>query len=126
MTAAVDGIPLATVISEALGVDLAIAKTSKEIGVKNFYEESYILGDSAMVVSLYIPHGVIRKGESVLIVDDIMKTGETHRALVNLVAKSRAEVAGIYALIAIGSSWKEKLRDINFPVEVILTVKSPR
>jgi len=126
LTAAVDGIPLATIISEALGVDLAIAKTSKEIGVKNFYEESYVLGDSAMVMSLYIPHGLIRKGDSVLIVDDVMKTGETHKALVNLVAKSRAEVAGIYALIAIGNAWKEKLRDVNFPVEVVLTIKSPK
>lgn len=127
LTAAVDGIPLATIISEALGVNLIIAKNTKEVGVRTFYEESYIPGDSAMIMSLYIPRGLIRRGDSVLIVDDVVKTGETHRALVNLVTKSRAEAAGIFALVAIGDTWKPKIRETSdFPVEVVLTIKSPK
>jgi adenine phosphoribosyltransferase len=125
LTAAVDGIPLATIISEALGVNLIIAKNSKEVGVRNFYEESYIPGDSAMIMSLYIPRGIIRRGDSVLIVDDVVKSGETHRALVNLVAKCRAEAAGIFALVAVGDAWKEKVNaTADFPVEMVLTIKS--
>lgn len=125
LTAAVDGIPLATIISEALGVNLIIAKNSKEVGVRNFYEESYIPGDSAMIMSLYIPRGIIRRGDSVLIVDDVVKTGETHRALVNLVTKCRAEAAGIFALVAIGEAWKEKVNATpDFPVEMVLNIKS--
>jgi adenine/guanine phosphoribosyltransferase-like PRPP-binding protein len=124
LTAAVDGIPLATIVSEALGVNFVIAKSSKEIGVRNFYEESFTPGDSALIMSLYIPRGIIRRGDSVLIVDDVVKTGETHRALVNLVAKSRADVAGIFVLIAIGNAWKKKFQDLsNFPLEVVLNVK---
>lgn len=124
LTAAVDGIPLATIVAEALGVNLVIAKNSKEIGVRTFHEESYIPGDSALIMSLYIPRDLIRRGDSVLIVDDVVKTGETHRALVNLVAKARAEVAGIFVLIAVGASWKTKLRDAtNFPVEVVLNIR---
>jgi adenine phosphoribosyltransferase len=127
LTAAVDGIPLATMISEALSVDMAIAKTNKEVGVRYFYEESFIPGNSAMIKSFYMPRGIIRRGDSVLIVDDVIKTGETHRALINLVAKSRAEVAGIYALIAVGSEWKKRLQDIsNFPIEVIVSIKAPK
>jgi len=124
LTAAVDGIPLATIVSEALGVNFVIAKSSKEIGVRNFYEESFIPGDSALIMSLYIPRGIIRRGDSVLIVDDVVKTGETQQALVNLVAKSRAEVAGIFILIAVGDAWKKKLQDsANYPVEVVLNAK---
>jgi adenine/guanine phosphoribosyltransferase-like PRPP-binding protein len=124
LTAAVDGIPLATIVAEALGVNLVIAKSSKEIGVRNFYEESFVPGDSALIMSLYIPRGIIRRGDSVLIVDDVMKTGETERALVNLVAKSRADVAGVFILIGIGNAWKKNLQDLtNFPVEVVLNVK---
>jgi adenine phosphoribosyltransferase len=123
LTAAVDGIPLATIISEALGVNLIIAKNSKEVGVRNFYEESYIPGDSAMIMSLYIPRGIIRRGDSVLIVDDVVKSGETHRALVNLVTKCRAEAAGIFALVAIGDAWKEKVNaTADFPVEMVLSI----
>jgi adenine phosphoribosyltransferase len=124
LTAAVDGIPLATVISGDLGVDLVIAKTRKEIGVRSFHEEIYIPRNSAMIMSLYMPRGLIRRTDSVLIVDDVMKTGETQAALVNLVDKARAEVAGIYALVAIGNAWKKKVLDkANFPVEVVLTIK---
>lgn len=127
LTAAVDGIPLATITSEALGVDLAIAKTTKEVGVRNFYEENYVPGDSAVVMSLYLPRGLIRRSESVLIVDDIVKTGETQRALVNLVDRCRAEVAGIFILVSVGDGWMEKLRGRpNFPIEVVLTIKSPK
>lgn len=126
LTAAVDGVPLATIVSETLGVNLMIAKSKKEIGVKSFYEESYIPGGSALIMSLYLPRGTIKRGDSVLIVDDVVKTGETHRALVNLVVKARAEVAGIFALISIGSSWKQKLQGVDsFPVEVVLNIKSP-
>lgn len=125
LTAATDGIPLATIISEALGVDLIVAKTNKEIGVGTFYEENYIPGDSAMIMSLYIPRSLVRRSDSILIVDDVIKTGETQRALVNLIVKSRAEVAGIFALIAIGDKWKKKLQKAStFPVEVVLTTKS--
>ena len=52
MTAAVDGIPLATAVAAALGVDIVVAKKNKEVGVQDFIEETYIPGDSAMVMSL--------------------------------------------------------------------------
>ncbi|MFQ6076408.1 MAG: phosphoribosyltransferase family protein [Candidatus Bathyarchaeia archaeon] len=127
LTAAVDGIPLATVVSGALGVDLVIAKKSKEVGVRDFVEESYIPGDSAVIMSLYIPRGSIKGGDSVLIVDDVIKTGESLRAMVNLIKKARASVAGIFALIAIGRVWKRKLGLLpDTPVEVVLTVRPGR
>jgi adenine phosphoribosyltransferase len=122
---AVDGVPLATLIAGTLGVDFVIAKKTKEVGVKGFIEETVIPGNSAMIMSFYIPRSSIRRGDSVLIVDDIITSGDTLRAMVNLTTKSRAEVAGIYALVAIGKRWREQVRDItDFPIEVVLTIKS--
>ena len=124
LTAAVDGVPLATLICSALGTDLIIAKKTKEIGVREFIEETFIPAGSAMIMSLYIPRGIIRRGDSVLIVDDVIKSGETQRAMINMVHTSKAEVAGIYALIAIGDQWKKRLSEAtNFPVEVVLTIR---
>ncbi len=121
ITAAVDGIPLATVAAEALGVNLILAKKSKEVGVPEFLEETYISDGSAVVTSLYVPRGAIKKGEGILIVDDVIKSGDTQRALVNLIVKSRAEISGIFALVAIGDEWKKELKQsANCPVEVIL------
>lgn len=127
LTAAVDGIPLATMVANALGVNLVVAKRNKEVGVKAFLEETYVLGrDSGVTMTLYIPKEIIKKRDSVLIVDDMIKTGETQLALVNLVRKAKAEISGVFSLVAVGEEWKRRLKPTSeAPVEVITYVKSP-
>ena len=168
LTAAVDGIPLATLVAKALGVNLVIAKPMKEVGVSTFIEETYTLSESGRTVTLFVPRNAIkrqkkakekyrterealeaterwkRKGyeaylagrntsrdvyevevlriyDSVLIVDDVIKTGDVQSALINLVKKAKAEVSGIFALIAIGDAWKKKMQlPTNCQLEVIL------
>ncbi|MCD6325582.1 adenine phosphoribosyltransferase [Candidatus Bathyarchaeota archaeon] len=168
LTAAVDGIPLATLVAKALGVNLVIAKPMKEVGVSAFIEETYTLSESGRTVTLFVPRNAIkrqkkakekyrterealeaterwkRKGyeaylagrnpsrdvyevevlriyDSVLIVDDVIKTGDVQSALINLVKKAKAEVSGIFALIAIGDAWKKKMQlPKNCQLEVIL------
>jgi len=124
LTAAADGVPLTTIIAETLGVDILIAKKSKEVGVKDFVEEMFVPGDSAVVTSLYLPKGVIKRSDSVLIVDDVIKSGETQRALMNMVCRSKADLAGVYALIAVDDHWVDELMSsFKCPVEVVLTVR---
>jgi purine operon repressor len=127
LTAAVDGIPLATMVSNALSVNLIVAKRNKEVGVRTFLEETYILGkDSGVTVTLYIPKDSIKKRDSVLVVDDMIKSGDTQEALVNLVRKAKAEISGVFSLIAVGEEWKKKLKLSNdSPVEVVTYLKSP-
>jgi adenine/guanine phosphoribosyltransferase-like PRPP-binding protein len=125
LTSAVDGIPLATMVANSLGVNLAIAKRSKEVGVPEFLEETYVLEGSGVTVTLYLPKSAIKRRDSVLIIDDMIKTGETQAALVNLVEKAKAEVSGIYSLIAIGDKWKKKLPK-NCPIEVVTKVRMPK
>jgi len=127
MTAAVDGIPIATMIAEAFGVDLVIAKNTKEVGVQDFIEESYIPSNSGVRMVLYIPKKSIKRGDSILIVDDVIRSGETQRVLISLVEKVKAEVAGIYALIGVGENWREKIPiSSDGPCEVILTISPSR
>jgi adenine phosphoribosyltransferase len=109
MTAAVDGIPLATMVANSLGVDLVIAKRNKEVGVKAFLEETCVLRDSGVTMTFYIPKNSIGKRDSVLIVDDMIKSGETQAVLINLIHQAKADVSGIFSLIAVGEEWKEKL-----------------
>lgn len=126
LTAAVDGIPLGTMVASALGVNLVIAKRSKEVGVKAFLEETYVLKGSGVTMTLYIPKDAIKRRDSVLIVDDMVKTGETQAALVTLVRKAKAEISGIFSLIAVGDEWKEQLKiSERCPIEVITYVKAP-
>ncbi len=126
LTAAVDGIPLATMVANQLGINLVVAKWNKEVGVPAFLEETYVLRDSGVTMTLYIPKTAIKRRDSVLVVDDMIKTGETQNALINLVRKAKAELSGIFTLIAIGENWKKNLNLLKgCPVEVVTKVNPP-
>lgn len=127
LTAAVDGVPIATMVANALGVNLILAKRNKEVGVKTFIDETFIIGkDTGVTVTLYIPKEIIKKRDSVLVVDDMIKSGETQEALINLVKKSKAEISGVFSLIAVGEEWKKRLKPTeSSPVEVVTYLKSP-
>jgi len=100
-----------------------IAKRNKEVGVPAFLEETYALRDSGVTMTLYLPKDALKRRDSVLIVDDMIKTGETQVALVNFVKKSRAEVSGVYSLIAVGEDWRENLKlPKGSPIEVVIKI----
>src|SRR2546422_753622 len=57
------------------------------------------------------------------IVNDIIDSGETQRAMMKVILKARAEVIGIYALVAIGNEWKSRIESVgNVPVEIGLSL----
>jgi len=120
LSPAVDGVPLAAILAHRLGVKLVIAKNAREVGVSVFFEEVYVPGRSAMVLSLYVPRDALRRGDCVLIVDDVLDTGETQMALARIVQKAKAEVIGIYALIGLNTGWKTKMEQaLQCPVEIV-------
>lgn len=122
MTAAVDGVPLATLMAHRLGKRLVVAKQSREIGVREFIEEVYVM-PPAIMKSLYVSKDAIKKGDGILISDDIIDSGETQRALIKIALKAKAEVIGIYALVAIGDDWKSRIESVgNVPVEIGTTL----
>ena len=127
LTAATGGIPLATMVANALGVNLIVAKKNKEVGVKAFIDETYILGkESGVTVTLFMPKNAIKRRDSVLIVDDTIRSGESQEALGKLVRRSKAEVSGVFSLIAVGDKWKKRLKfGTTVPVEVVTYLKSP-
>ncbi len=115
LTAAVDGIPLAVAVAQRFGVPLVIAKQYKEPGAKSI-EVSYIKGNR--VVSLYVPQGQLAKGDSVLIVDDVVRTGKTIRALADLAEAAGSKVAAAAALLAF-RGFAEKF---EFPLDIALVI----
>jgi adenine/guanine phosphoribosyltransferase-like PRPP-binding protein len=57
----------------------------------------------------------------------MIKTGETQAALVNFVKKARAEVSGVYSLIAVGDDWKNSLKlPKGSPVEVVIKLNKKK
>jgi purine operon repressor len=121
MTAAVDGIPLATLLAHRLGVHLVVAKKGREAGVREFFEEVFTpVPNSGALVSLFVPRDALKRGDCILIADDIIDSGETQRAMMKIALKAKAEVTGIYALVGIGNGWRPRIESVaNVPVEIV-------
>jgi len=108
ITIATDGIPLGVHVATSLNVPLVYAKKSRELGVTSFYEEPYITGST--VKTLYLPRGMIRKSDYVLVVDDILRETNEHNALIKILCERiRTNLVGIFVIIAIGEDWQTRL-----------------
>jgi len=106
LTAAVNGVPLAFSIAEVLGSKLSVAKHEIDAGIESYIEERYFAPDPPRYAYLYLPSYSLRRGERILIVDDLLHSGRTLKALVNIATKAGAEVIGIFSLMAVGTAWK--------------------
>jgi adenine/guanine phosphoribosyltransferase-like PRPP-binding protein len=104
LTSETDGLPVAYAIALRLGVDAVYARKNKEVGITDYIEETYIPSSSGKLMSLYVPEGVIHKREKILIADDILRSGETQRALIKLAERSEASICGIFVIISIGDT----------------------
>jgi adenine/guanine phosphoribosyltransferase-like PRPP-binding protein len=102
LTSETDGIPVACSIAARLGVDAVYARKNREVGVTDYIEETYVPSSSGNLMSLYLPKNAILKNEKVLIADDVLRSGETQRALIDLAEKSGASICGIFMVISVG------------------------
>ncbi|MFQ6051395.1 MAG: phosphoribosyltransferase family protein [Candidatus Hydrothermarchaeota archaeon] len=123
LTAAIDGIPIAMQVANEFGVDLIYTKKNREVGVYDFMEETYLSSSSGVIMSLYIPSWMIKKGENILVVDDIIRSGETQGALIRLVNKAKANVVGVFTIISIEGEGLSKIsKEVNCKVVSLVTL----
>ena len=110
------GIPIATALSLKTGIPFNIIRKRKyglpgeiEVIQKTGYSES----------RLYI--NGIEKGESIVIVDDVLSTGGTLKAVVNAL-KNVVDIKGIYIAVCKGNK-KEIERQIGMKIHTIVDIK---
>ena len=126
LTAAVDGLPLAVRIADQLEAELIIAKNTKEVGVPKYIEENYTPSSSSgNLLTLYVPKHLLSKKDRVLIIDDIIRSGYTQKALIKICHKINAKVLGVLIMIGFGTKWKEIFNDEEFTVETFLNIPDP-
>lgn len=125
LTAAVDGIPLATHVASNFNVPVIFGKYSKEIGVEAFYEAISSIEASGIVTTMYLPRNLLCKGEAVLIVDDVIRSGETQKMLVNITEEASAKLLGIIVLLGIGEEWRKNIKlDRDVVIDVLYQLKA--
>lgn len=121
VTMASDGISYATFVADMLGAKMVIAKKEREKGVKKFVSSEAPIGDSGLFLTAYAPASSIRRGEKCLIVDDLVRSGETQEALTLLVKQVGAEVVGYSFLVAVTDKWRSKIEP-DKPLHIVLTI----
>ncbi|TKR25257.1 phosphoribosyltransferase family protein [Natronomonas salsuginis] len=120
LTAATDGITLAAAMARHFGARCAYAKKSRETAVDEFIEVRQRLS-SGIEIDYYLPANAISAGDSVLVVDDLIRSGETQELLLEIAAAADAEVGGVFALIAVGDEGIERARSrTDAPVDALV------
>jgi adenine phosphoribosyltransferase len=109
LTVASHGISLATHVANIFDVNLVVAKKHKEIGVRKHLETHFFVAED-FNLSLYLPQGLIKKRDRVLIVDDIVRSGIIQKALIDLVRTAKAWEVGIFIAISIGRVGLNRIR----------------
>lgn len=103
LTMEVDGVPLAVEVAGEFNVNVAVARAERELGVEDHFEQKAVYSPS-QVKYLFIPRSALKKGEHVLIVDDMVRTGITIEALANLAEKARAKIVGVFSIASLDQS----------------------
>jgi adenine phosphoribosyltransferase len=124
ITMEVDGVPLATEVAGEFNVSLAVARDERDLGIQEFLEQKAVYSPST-VKYLYLAKSALRKGDHVLIVDDMVRSGTTIEALTILVERMRAKIVGIFAIASVEQAMP-KLRSrlgLTCPIESLVTLE---
>jgi adenine phosphoribosyltransferase len=123
LTAATDGITLGAAMASYFDARLAYAKKSKETAVEEFIESRQRLA-SGIELTYYLPERAIAPGQRVLVVDDLIRSGETQELLLDIADRADTEVTGVFALIAVGTEGLDRARALtDAPVGALTTIE---
>ena len=122
LTLETDGVPVAYQIASMLGKEVAVARKAKKLGIRDFLEIKQVF-ESGIYRYIYISRNAIRKGEYVFLTDDIIRTGATIRALVNLCKEAKANVSGIFAVISLKKMHTKLEDELGIPVNSFIELQ---
>lgn len=124
LTMEVDGVPLAVEVAGEFNVSVAVARAERDLGVDEFLEQKVVYSPSS-VKYLYLPKSAMKKGEHVLVVDDMVRSGATVEALTRLTERAKAKVVGVFSIASIDTSM-QKLKGrlgVTCPVESLVALE---
>lgn len=124
VTMEVDGVPLAAEVAGEFNVNLAVVRAERDLGVDEFVEQKAVYSPSS-IKYLYLPKASIRKGEHLLMVDDLVRSGTTIEALARIAEKAKAKIVGVFAIASVDQSMprlKSRL-GLTCPIESLVTLE---
>jgi adenine phosphoribosyltransferase len=122
LTAATDGITLGAAMARYFDARIVYAKKTKETAVEKFIEARSRL-ENGIELTYYLPASAIDPGQQVLVVDDLIRSGETQELLLDIADLADATVVGVFTLISIGDEGIDIARErIDAPVDTLTSI----
>ena len=121
LTAATDGITLGAAMASHFDARVVYAKKTKETAVEEFVESRQRVSPG-MELTYYLPARALSPNDTVLVVDDLIRSGETQTLLLDIAEQAETAVAGVFALIAVGEDGLDRVRGLtDAPVGALST-----
>lgn len=116
----IDSMPLSSIISTLTNTMLITVTKIREIGLGNYTEETYYTNSPPFLMTLYVPKGAIQKGDKILVVCNVLRTGRTLEAIIRLVEKMGGIITKVLVVASIGNKWTKRLRNIHGKITVLV------
>ena len=101
-----NGDPLITIIAEWLKARICPTKRELLLETEKYSFKHYISRTKNSYSQIYVPKNVLKKEDRALIVEDIVKYGESTGALIDLLRELGVHIWGIFIIVAIGNLWE--------------------
>ncbi len=125
VTTEVDGIPFCIAIGNELGIPSIYARRKKPTNTATYSID--VPKASSRIDTIYIPKEMIKKGQKCIVVDDLIRTGNTQNAITKLINENvEGEVVAGVVLIGVGEQWKTKERLRKIPIQVMYQVEEEK
>jgi adenine phosphoribosyltransferase len=111
------GIPLASALSLDLGVPFTIIR-KRQYGLPGEVSVEQVTGYSKS--KMYI--NGLKKGDTVILVDDVLSTGGTLQAVLSVLQKMEVIVKGVFIAIYKGTCKDEITRKYGVPIMTIMNI----
>lgn len=114
------GIPLASALSLHLGIPFSIIR-KRQYGLPGEVSVEQVTGYSKS--KLYV--NGLKKGDRIVIVDDVLSTGGTLRAVLSVMQTIGVTVKGVFVAIYKGSCLEEITAAYHVPIQALVTIEVP-
>lgn len=111
------GIPLATVLSMDMKIPFTIIR-KRQYGLPDEVSVEQITGYSKS--KLFI--NGLKKSDNVVIVDDVLSTGGTLRAVLSVLNKIGVNVKGVFIAVSKGGSVKQISNEFNIKIKSLINI----
>lgn len=117
-TVEVDGLPFAKALAAVSDLDYVYARRKRPVLIDDVLSEDAWPGSGGRLESIYLPRRFIRPDEKTVIVDDVIRTGATLRALIRLLRSAGAEPQAAVTMIGVGE-WETGHKIEGIPLFVL-------